>query len=679
MNMSNNKKITRLLIANRGEIAVRIMQSAQKIGIHCIALYSDADQNAMHVKQADEAWYIGASPAKDSYLVVETVLQVAKDAQADAIHPGYGFLSENAGFAQAIQDAGIIWVGPPVSAIEAMGSKSESKALMEKAKVPLVPGYHGDNQDEMFLAEQVKKIGFPVLIKASAGGGGKGMRVVESEDEIMAAIKASKREGLNSFGDDKLLAEKYITRPRHIEIQVFMDQNGNGVYLFERDCSIQRRHQKVVEEAPAPQFSEQERQAMGEAALQAAKAINYEGAGTVEFLYDNGTFYFMEMNTRLQVEHPVTEMITGQDLVVWQIKVAQGESLPLTQDQLHIHGHAMEVRIYAEDPDNDFLPSTGTLDHLQLPKLIQGRVRLDTGVQQGDEVSPYYDPMISKLIVWGEDRAQCLSTLKQALQTYQIAGVTTNLSFLRRVVNVDAFAQGDVSTQFIEEFDQQLLKQSAIPLHHLVAAVCQHMFNLESIGKKRRASDDYTNPWHGLSSLRLNQASKHTLRFNTKSDETLDVDVTLCNGHNNQTQASPLIELQIAFNGDHHTVKTRKHDNQVQYEINGQWRSARVIEHNNILWIYDNHGESQLSYVQSDFNQHTEQAGSLTAPMNGTIIQIDSSPGQVVKAGDVLMIMEAMKMEHAIKAPMDGTIKEICFNIGDLVNESAMLIEMDEA
>ena len=428
--ITQNKKITRLLIANRGEIACRIMQTAQKMGIHCIALYSDADANALHVKQADEAWHIGPAPAKDSYLVQDKLLHIAKQAKADAIHPGYGFLSENADFAKAIEQAGMMWVGPPASSIDVMGSKTKSKQLMEQASVPLVPGYHGDDQNEALLIAETKKIGFPALIKASAGGGGKGMRVVENDSEIESAIAASKREGLNSFGDDKLLVEKYITRPRHVEIQVFMDQHGNGVYLFERDCSIQRRHQKVVEEAPAPQFSKTVREKMGEAALQAARAINYVGAGTVEFLFDpstentaggaDGHFYFMEMNTRLQVEHPVTEMITGQDLVSWQLKVAQGEALPVEQSQLSIQGHSMEVRIYAEDPDNEFLPTTGTLEHVQLPELMAGKVRLDTGVTQGDEVSPYYDPMIAKLIVWGEDRQQCLSTLQHALQQYQI-------------------------------------------------------------------------------------------------------------------------------------------------------------------------------------------------------------------------------------------------------------------
>lgn len=673
--MNTTKKITRLLIANRGEIAVRIMGSAQKLGIHCIALYSDADKQAMHVKQADEAWYIGHSPAKESYLVIEKVLQVAKDARADAIHPGYGFLSENAGFAQAVQEAGIIWVGPPVGAIEAMGSKSESKCLMEKANVPLVPGYHGDNQDEALLAEQVKQIGFPVLIKASAGGGGKGMRVVENESEIEQAIAASKREGLNSFGDDKLLVEKYITRPRHVEIQVFMDQAGNGVYLFERDCSIQRRHQKVVEEAPAPMFSANERQAMGEAAIQAAKAINYEGAGTVEFLYEPSNnsskaanFYFMEMNTRLQVEHPVTEMITGQDLVVWQLKVAQGENLPLTQDQLTIHGHSMEVRIYAEDPDNDFLPTTGSLDHVQLPKLKDGVVRLDTGVQQGDEVSPYYDPMISKLIVWGEDREQCVSTLKSALQQYQIAGVTTNLSFLRRVVNVDAFEQGDVSTQFIEEFNEQLVTSKEVKSHHLIAAVCQHMLQRSSQGKNRTSSDDVTNPWHSMNAFRLNQPAKDTLRFAASSEDVVNIEV----------ETTGKASWNIQFNDEKHEVNARANGDQIQYELDGKWFNARVIQHDTRLWIYDSEGESELHYHTVDYNAGDEQQGSLKAPMNGTIIQIDSKAGESVKAGDVLMIMEAMKMEHAIKAPTDGTIKEISFNVGDLVDEGALLIELEE-
>ena len=667
-----NKKINRLLIANRGEIAIRIMQSAQKLGIHCIALYSEADRDALHVKSADEAWFIGPAAAKESYLVIDTILEVAKKSNADAIHPGYGFLSENAGFAQAVIDTGMAWVGPPVAAIQAMGSKIESKKLMEAANVPLVPGYHGDNQDEAFLAEEVRKIGFPVLVKASAGGGGKGMRVIENEDEINAAIKASKREGLNSFGDDKLLVEKYITRPRHVEIQVFMDEMGNGVYLFERDCSIQRRHQKVIEEAPAPQFSQSLREKMGEVALLSAKAINYVGAGTVEFLYDpsidGGEFYFMEMNTRLQVEHPVTEMITGQDLVAWQIKVAQGEELPLAQHQLQINGHSMEVRIYAEDPDNQFLPTTGTLDYVQLPELIDGRVRLDTGVVQGDEVSPYYDPMISKLIVWGEDRRQCLSTLKNALQQYQIAGVTTNLSFLRRLVNVDAFKEGIVSTAFIEEFNQQLSTQGEVKQHHLIAAVCQHMLTRKSIGQTRSAQNDNNSPWHSLNNLRMNLPNQETLKLAHSHGDSLDIKVDTLADNN----------WDIHLHGNSFQVQARLQGQQLQYELNGQWHNARVINHDHRIWVYDNLGESEIHYQQASYEQEDELGGSLKAPMNGTLIQLDVSLGHNVKAGDTLMIMEAMKMEHAIKAPHDGVVGAITFAVGDLVSEGNVLVELTE-
>ncbi|WP_396587054.1 biotin carboxylase N-terminal domain-containing protein [Bermanella sp. R86510] len=672
--MNKNKIIKRLLIANRGEIAIRIMHSAQKLGIHCIALYSDADRDALHVKQSNEAWYIGPSPAKDSYLVIDKVLAVAKQANADAIHPGYGFLSENALFAQAVQDAGIIWVGPSVNAIKAMGSKSESKRLMEQANVPLVPGYHGDNQDESFLAEQVLATGLPVLVKASAGGGGKGMRVIDTDDskQIQAAIAAAKREGKNSFGDDKLLVEKYITRPRHVEIQVFMDTHGNGVYLFERDCSIQRRHQKVVEEAPAPNFDPEQRTLMGEAALQAARAINYIGAGTVEFLYDeangNPHFYFMEMNTRLQVEHPVTEMITGQDLVAWQLKVAQGDTLPLTQDQLSITGHSMEVRIYAEDPDNDFLPTTGQLDYVRLPQLIEGRVRLDTGVTQGDKVSPYYDPMISKLIVWGEDRQQCLSQLKSALQSYQIAGVTTNLSFLRRVVNQDDFALGKVSTQFIDEHQELLLNPAGNNQNHIFAAAAFHLLKRSSLGLNTHARNDKNSPWHMVNGFRLNQKATETLSFIASNDERIELEIETLSEQ----------RWKISFDNITHEVTARSLGDQLQFEVDNQWHCVHIIEHSNEIWIYDNTSETHLVLHKLDYNQQEDLAGSLTAPMNGTIIEVNCHVGDNVKAGDTLLIMEAMKMEHSITAPVDGTIKELSFSLGDLVDEGAVLVDLDE-
>ena len=432
---STHKNIQKILIANRGEIACRVIRTAQQMGIQCVAVYSDADKNSQHVKLADEAWYIGNSPASESYLLAEKILQVAKDSGSDAVHPGYGFLSENASFAENCTKNNIIFIGPPKGAIEAMGSKSEAKNIMTEAGVPLVEGYHGENQDESFLLVEADEIGYPLLIKATAGGGGKGMRVVESSEEFLTSLQSCKREALSSFGDDKVLIEKYLTKPRHVEIQVFADNFGNAVHLFERDCSVQRRHQKVIEEAPAPGLSEETRNAMGQVAIQSAKAINYSGAGTVEFLYDeDGSFYFMEMNTRLQVEHPVTEKITGLDLVEWQIIVASNQPLPLEQKDLHFNGHAFEARIYAEDPNNDFLPVTGKIDYLGLPKL-NSHVRVDSGVVTGDSVSVFYDPMISKLIVWDKDRNSALARLRGALSEFHVAGLTTNIEFLHQLAS----------------------------------------------------------------------------------------------------------------------------------------------------------------------------------------------------------------------------------------------------
>ncbi len=671
-----NKSITRLLIANRGEIACRIMKTAQKLGIHCIAVYSDADQQALHVKLADEAFYIGPSPAKDSYLVAKKLLEIAKVSQADAIHPGYGFLSENAAFADAIEEAGLIWIGPPSDAIRAMGSKSESKSLMEKAGVPLVPGYHGDNQDESHLIAETKKIGFPALIKASAGGGGKGMRVVENEQEIAPAIAASKREGLNSFGDEKLLVEKYITRPRHVEIQVFLDQEGNGVYLFERDCSIQRRHQKVIEEAPAPLFLDSDRKAMGEAAILAAKSIHYVGAGTVEFLFDQGDFYFMEMNTRLQVEHPVTEMITGQDLVEWQLKVAQGEPLPIDQESLAINGHAMEVRVYAEDTDNQFLPTTGVLDFIQLPH-IDEHVRLDTGVVEGDQISPYYDPMISKLIVWGKDRSQCLKTLQEALGQYQIVGVKTNLSFLRRLTKIHQFGEGDVSTRFIEEHAERLQTSTSIKKHHILAATAYHLITRAPV---HSATDDQRSPWHALQSFQLNQSSSERLRFQLSNNERCTLLVEHI-AHDHWNLSIEQTDLNVEPDIQPATVRAHLQCNgahqELMYEIEGRWSKANVVAHGSKLWVYDDLGESELQHYELIIDTDDGQSGNLVAPMNGTLIQVNVKSGEDVKAGDALMIMEAMKMEHVIKAPYDGQVKGLSFKVGDLVSGGDILIEIE--
>src|SRR4051812_26216949 len=448
---------SKILIANRGEIACRVMTTARRLGIKTVAVYSDADRGARHVAMADEAVHIGGSPARESYLVVDRILDAARRTGAQAIHPGYGFLSENAGFAEACAKAGIVFIGPPPAAIRAMGSKSEAKKIMEKARVPLVPGYHGDDQSPELLAKEAARIGFPVLIKASAGGGGKGMRVVEEAAKFADALAGAKREAKASFADDHVLIEKYLTRPRHIEIQVFADTHGNCLYLFERDCSIQRRHQKVIEEAPAPNMDPARRKQMGEAAVAAAQAIGYVGAGTVEFIANqDGSFFFMEMNTRLQVEHPVTEMITGQDLVEWQLVVAAGGKVPLTQDQLTIDGHAVEVRLYAEDPNRNFLPSTGTLVHLRLP--AHGpHVRVDTGVREGDPVTPFYDPMIAKVIVHDRDRTSALRRMAALMGETEVVGVTTNAVLLKALCSHPAFVGGEVDTGFIDRHRAELL------------------------------------------------------------------------------------------------------------------------------------------------------------------------------------------------------------------------------
>lgn len=517
---------TKVLIANRGEIACRVIATCRRLGIATVAVYSDADRNARHVRLADEAIRIGPAAARESYLRGDALLDAARATGAQAIHPGYGFLSENADFADACAAAGITFIGPPASAIRAMGDKSAAKALMAKAGVPLTPGYHGDQQAPDFLRTQADAIGYPVLIKASAGGGGKGMRKVERSEDFVDALASCQREAASAFGNDHVLVEKYVERPRHIEIQVFGDSHGDAVYLFERDCSVQRRHQKVLEEAPAPGMSAERRAAMGKAAVDAARAVGYEGAGTVEFIAGpDGDFYFMEMNTRLQVEHPVTEYITGTDLVEWQLRVASGQPLPLRQEQLAIHGHAIEARLYAEDADRGFLPSTGTLRRLRLP-IPSAHVRVDTGVEEGDSITPYYDPMIAKLIVWDVDRDAALRRMSQALAGCQVVGVTTNAGFLRRLVNTDSFAHAKLDTALIEreqaalsavgETDDALWQLAA------VAAVAG------TAGASTDARDPHS-PWQAQDGWRLGASAprvlplqqgerKHTLKVWAQAD-----------------------------------------------------------------------------------------------------------------------------------------------------------------
>lgn len=664
--------IKKILIANRGEIACRVIKTAKAMGISTVAVYSEADVNALHVKHADEAICIGPAPSKDSYLQGEYIIQQALALQVDAIHPGYGFLSENAGFANACSEHGVIFIGPSIEAIEAMGSKSAAKQIMQEAGVPLVPGYHGDDQDPALIKQSANEMGYPVLLKATAGGGGKGMRQVWSEQEFDSALAAAKREAMSSFNDDKMLVEKYLTEPRHVEIQVFCDNHKNGVYLFERDCSIQRRHQKVIEEAPAPNMSTHLRKEMGEAALKAAFAINYSGAGTVEFLLDtDGSFYFMEMNTRLQVEHPVTEMITGEDLVEWQIRVANNEPLPKRQDQLSIRGHAFEARIYAEDPNNDFLPATGTLHLLKTP-LTNSNVRVDTGVEQGDEVSIYYDPMIAKLIVWDEDRAKALSRLETCLQHYAIGGVVTNIDYLTRITGSVPFKEAKLTTDFIERHSESISKASSVDtatyLPHLALAHLLFEESEESAGnKENEGSHSADTPW----------SRKDSYRSNLVHSEKLDLIV------NEQSFALSIVKRKKSAwrlnMGEQESSISGIIENDILYStIDGVKTATPVMLLNNQISLFTPQGILRANATLSDFGETGEDAheNSVMAPMNGTVVALLVSAGDKVKKGQELIIVEAMKMEHNIKAPYDGVITECFFNAGDLVSGGVALIDI---
>ncbi len=675
---------TTLLIANRGEIACRVAATARRLGIRTIAVYSDADAGAKHVVSCDVAVHIGASAARESYLKSETILQAALAQGAQAIHPGYGFLSENADFAGACAKAGISFVGPPASAIAAMGSKSASKTLMEKAGVPLVPGYHGDNQDPEFLKQQADSIGYPVMIKASAGGGGKGMRVVARADDFASALASCKREAASSFDDDRVLIERYVQKPRHIEIQVFADTHGNAVYLFERDCSVQRRHQKVIEEAPAPGMTEERRRAMGEAAVAAARAVNYVGAGTVEFIVEpSGRFYFMEMNTRLQVEHPVTEMITGLDLVEWQLRVASGEPLPMMQEQLKRNGHSIEARIYAENPDKNFLPSVGTLAHLALPPhtaFSNADIRVDGGVRMGDTISPFYDPMIAKLIVWGADRDQARARMVQALAQTQVVGVHTNVAFLTRLMTDQAFAAGDLDTGLIEQQRATLLPPLAPASHEALAFAVAALLSCEAPGA---GTDD---PWAQTDGWRLNglyrrafswvdqEGARSCVLHRQGIDQVLEVD--------GERYA---FSWRVAKSGDTaNNHNTPKNDDtaalSIELTLGRAAVTGTVVRRGERFDVFALGAMSPL--VLKDPLRHAadgqaEQAGGLTAPMPGKVIAVHVAVGDKVKRGQALLVMEAMKMEHTIAAPGEGTVKELLYGVGDQVGEGAALITLE--
>ncbi len=667
---------TKILIANRGEIACRVAATARRMGIRTVAVYSDADANAAHVAACDESVYIGGSEPRQSYLRADAILDAAKRTGAQAIHPGYGFLAENEAFAQSCADNNIVFIGPPASSIAAMGSKSAAKALMEKAGVPLVPGYHGDNQDENFLHQEADKIGYPVLIKASAGGGGKGMRIVNSSAEFLDNLRSCKREAISSFSDDRVLIERYLTKPRHIEIQVFADQAGNTVYLFERDCSVQRRHQKVIEEAPAPGMTPERRQEMGEAAVAAAKAVGYVGAGTVEFIAEpDGRFYFMEMNTRLQVEHPVTEMITGFDLVEWQLRVAAGLPLPATQDELFIEGHALEVRIYAENPENGFLPSIGTLRNLRLPEHVKfeiGSIRVDGGVRQGDTISPFYDPMIAKLIVWGEDREQAIALMRQALAETQAVGVNTNVAFLGRLMNNPAFVAADLDTGLIEKNTEQLLPEHKAAKESTLACLLAALLAQRGqTSPVRHQSQQSSDPWGYQDSWRV---SAHHLELWQAVDQDLEYRLQL--SRDQDKYRFKVSEQSYDF---HWSVQLEDNVYLCQIILDGSNHKATVIFHDSQAFIFQN-GVVTVIDLPDELHAAGEEGGhggGLVAPMPGKIIALSVNVGDKVSAGQTLLVMEAMKMEHTITASTEGTVEEIFYNIGDQVSEGAELIKIE--
>ena len=667
----------KILIANRGEIACRVAATARRMGVRTVAVYSDADAHAKHVAACDEAVHIGASAPKDSYLRWERILEAARATGAEAVHPGYGFLSENEEFAHACAQAGLVFIGPPASAIQAMGLKSESKQLMEKAGVPLVPGYHGSNQAPAFLRQEADRIGYPVLIKASAGGGGKGMRAVEASADFDAALASCKREAMNSFGDDAVLVEKYVQRPRHIEIQVFGDSQGHCVWLFERDCSVQRRHQKVLEEAPAPGLTEVMRRQMGEAAVAAARAVNYVGAGTVEFIVEQRpdgdmAFFFMEMNTRLQVEHPVTEAITGLDLVEWQLRVASGEPLPLTQEQLVRSGHAIEARICAENPDNNFLPATGRLHVYRKPEAVafeRGAVRIDDGVREGDEISPFYDSMVAKLIVHGATREEALARLDAALAQTHVVGLATNVQFLRRVVRSRAFASADLDTALIPREQGALFHQQPLPAA-LVAAASVAM-TLES-EKVLEGPDPFSrrDGWksHGESLRRLayvfdGEPLPAELRYGREGRRHLSVgagDTRVEGDLAWQAQpAGPGLALDLDFAGWRERLHVYRRGEE-DHVFAG--RGAAVVAAHDLL-AHAGEGESE--------------GGRLTAPMPGKVVSFAVQAGEAVRKGQPLAVMEAMKMEHTIAAPADGKVLELLYAPGDQVAEGAELLKLE--
>ncbi|WLW66747.1 acetyl/propionyl/methylcrotonyl-CoA carboxylase subunit alpha [Psychrobacter sp. van23A] len=695
---------SKILIANRGEIACRVAATAKRMGVRTVAVYSDADRGAKHVAVCDEAVYLGGSAPKDSYLKGDAIIAIALDVGAQAIHPGYGFLSENADFAQACQDAGLMFIGPSADAIRAMGGKSESKRLMEAAGVPLIPGYHGDNQDAEFLQQQADSIGYPVLIKASAGGGGKGMRIVENSSDFIDLLDSCRREAITSFGDDQVLIEKYALKPRHIEIQVFGDMHGNYVHLFERDCSVQRRHQKVLEEAPAPGVDAAMREAMGTAAIEAARAVNYFGAGTVEFIVEQRegamNFYFMEMNTRLQVEHPVSEAISGVDLVEWQLLVAAGKPLPKKQNELVINGHAIEARICAENPDNGFLPATGTLFTYQKPEHSTFNitdVRIDDGVREGDVISPFYDSMIAKLIVHAPTREQALAKLDRALAQTRIVGLPNNVAFLRYILNTESFSQANLDTALIEREADELFNQHPLDLSTLVVtAITQQLASegaaqgsdIDPFSKPTgfRAYSDYTRSfslvydeqayqarisnWHNANSAESKKGAENSSSF------TLVIEKEIASNEE-KTNANVAAQTEKVYESEINYASTDAHNHTLW--LDGARISAQSWTNNETAYVFTDGGRDEITLIDimAHVGEESAAVGSLKSPMPGQVVAFKVAVGDSVKKGEPLAVIEAMKIEHTITAPTDGVVAELLFAAGDLVADGDELLRID--
>ena len=657
----------RILIANRGEIACRIIRTCRRLGIQTVAVHSDADATALHVRMADQALHIGGSRPADSYLRADAIIEAARRSGAQAVHPGYGFLSENAGFAKALADAGIVFIGPDLPDIEAMGSKAQAKTLMEKAGVPLVPGYHGDEQGSDYLASQAWRIGYPLMIKAAAGGGGKGMRIVRGEADFAAALESAQREASSAFGDSRVILERYVETPRHIEFQVFGDRHGGMVHLGERECSAQRRYQKVLEETPSPFLTPDRREAMAQAAVAAARAVDYVGAGTIEFIVAaDGEFFFMEMNTRLQVEHPVTEQVTGLDLVEWQLRIAAGEPLPLPQEQIRHSGHSIELRLYAEDPAQNFLPGSGRLHHLNLPQADGRRVRIDAGVVEGDTVSVFYDPMIAKLIVWGEDRDTALRQLRDALADTDIVGPKSNIAFLEALVRHPSVTGASIDTGYLDRhLDQFIPVDAGLPEQAVLATALAELIRHEQhTAQARAASTDPNSPWGCADAWRLGHPGRRALAMEF-ADQRLEVSAWGSDGR-----------YTVQHGGQRWSVHDARHD--------GHWLHWRDDERSHRLRVRAS-GDDWLVFVDDRrYRVHEaapydwspgDEGGSdrVLAPMPGRIVAIKVAIGDSVEADQELLVMEAMKMELMLRAPRAGTIAELRAAAGDFVEADTVL------